>query len=100
MGVAPSSATASSATSTTAAAPSVICEALPAVIVPSGEKAGRSRARPSAVVSGRTPSSWASGSAPSFAARGAISSARKAADAATRWCEAAANASCASRVRP
>jgi hypothetical protein len=35
---------------TTAAAPSEICEADPAVIVPSGAKAGRSLARDSAVV--------------------------------------------------
>ena len=44
---------------TTAAAPSEICEALPAVMVPSLAKAGRSLPRLSAVVSGRTPSSEA-----------------------------------------
>ena len=42
---------------TTAAAPSLICEALPALIVPSLVKAGRSLASDSAVVPGRTPSS-------------------------------------------
>ena len=42
---------------TTAAPPSEICEALPAVIVPALSKAGRSAASDSAVVPGRTPSS-------------------------------------------
>jgi len=42
---------------TTAAAPSEICDADPAVTVPSGENAGRSLARLAAVVPGRTPSS-------------------------------------------
>ena len=42
---------------TTAAAPSEIWEAEPAVMVPSLAKAGRSRARVSTVVSGRIPSS-------------------------------------------
>ena len=44
---------------TTAAAPSEICEALPAVIVPSAVNAGRSAASDSGVVSGRIPSSRA-----------------------------------------
>ena len=42
---------------TTAAPPSEICEALPAVMVPSLVKAGLSAASDSAVVPGRTPSS-------------------------------------------
>ena len=44
---------------TTAAAPSLIDEALPAVMVPVLENAGRSTERDAAVVSARTPSSWA-----------------------------------------
>ncbi len=43
----------------TAAAPSVICDELPAVTLPSGLKAGFRLARTSAVVSGRIPSSVA-----------------------------------------
>ncbi|TWH41917.1 hypothetical protein L612_004300000130 [Rhodococcus rhodochrous J38] len=87
---------------TTAAAPSEICEAEPAVTVPSFEKAGRSEPSDSAVVSGRMPSSAAktigsplrclidtgttsSSNSPSFQARAAL------------WCEAAAKASCSSR---
>ena len=46
-----------SETTSTAAAPSVICEALPAVTVPPSLKAGLSWASPSAVVSRRIPSS-------------------------------------------
>ena len=42
----------------TAAAPSVICDELPAVITPSGLNAGFSVASFSSVVSGRMPSSW------------------------------------------
>ena len=44
---------------TTAAAPSLIDEALPAVMVPVLENAGRSAERDAAVMSARTPSSWA-----------------------------------------
>ena len=43
---------------TTAAAPSEIWEAFPAVMVPSGENAGRSLPSDSAVAPGRMPSSW------------------------------------------
>ncbi len=57
MGSAPSSSARSRLITTRAAPPSEICDAFPAVIVPSGLKAGRSRARPSAVVSARMPSS-------------------------------------------
>ena len=56
-GVRPSSSALARLTRTTAAAPSESWEALPAVIVPSGENAGRRRPRDSVVVSGRTPSS-------------------------------------------
>ncbi len=45
------------AITTTAAAPSEICEAEPAVMVPSGAKAGRRVPNEAAVVPGRTPSS-------------------------------------------
>ena len=58
-GVRPSAAAFSSLMMSTAAAPSLICEELPAVTLPSGLKAGFRLARTSAVVSGRIPSSVA-----------------------------------------
>ena len=54
---APSSSALARHITTTAAAPSEICDADPAVTVPSAENAGRSLARLAAVVPGRTPSS-------------------------------------------
>ena len=54
---APSSSAFARDITTTAAAPSEICEADPAVTVPSAENAGRSLASDAAVVPGRTPSS-------------------------------------------
>ena len=55
-------------------APSVICELLPGVTLPHGRSnAGLSLARLSALLSGRTPSSW-SNSVPSRAKAGSISS--------------------------
>ena len=66
---------------TTAAAPSLICEALPAVTVPLGSKTGFSLARPATVVSARGPSSvskWISFQLPfsrTRTSRGTISSA-------------------------
>ena len=60
----PSAAARSREVTTTAAAPSEIWEALPAVMVPSGENAGRSRPRASAVVPGRMPSSWSTVTSP------------------------------------
>ena len=54
---APSSSALARLMTTTAAAPSEICDADPAVTVPSAENAGRSLARLAAVVPGRTPSS-------------------------------------------
>ena len=89
---------------TTAQAPSEICEAEPAVMVPSLLNAGRSLPSDSTVVSARTPSSavttigsplrcgtvtgtTSSSKTPFFQASAA------------RWCERAANASCSSRVR-
>ena len=53
----PSRAAASSLVTSTAAAPSLICDEFPAVITPSGLNAGLSAASRSAVVSGRMPSS-------------------------------------------
>ena len=86
-----------------AAAPSEICDALPAVMVPSFANAGRRPESESVVVSGRTPSSsstitgsplrWGTGT-------GTISSARRPsfiAAAARSWLR-AASSSCSSRV--
>ena len=90
---------------TTAAAPSEICDEDPAVIVPSGANAGRSLASSSAVVSERTPSSSettigsprrcgtstgtiSSSKTPFFCARAAS------------WCERAEKASWSSRLMP
>ena len=56
-GVTPSSSAFARLIMITAAAPSEICDAFPAVMVPSFEKAGRSPASDSGVVPGRTPSS-------------------------------------------
>jgi hypothetical protein len=88
---------------TTAAAPSEIWEAEPAVIVPSEEKAGRNRARLSTVVSPRTPSSVLKRTGSPLRcgiSTGAISSSNRplAAAAAASWCERAANSSCSERV--
>jgi len=55
--VTPSSSALARDITTTAAPPSEICDALPAVMVPALSKAGRSEPRDSAVVPGRTPSS-------------------------------------------
>ncbi len=100
----PSSSALARLITTTAAAPSEICEAEPAVMVPSLVNAGRSLASDSTVVSARTPSSTlnsigsplrcgidtgtiSSSNSPSLAARAAS------------WCERAENSSCSSRVR-
>src|SRR5690606_35278306 len=89
----------------TAAAPSEICEALPAVMLPALSKAGRSLPSDSTVVSLRTPSSVlkitgsplrcgistltiSASNSPSFCARAA------------RSCDLAASSSCSSRPRP
>ena len=90
---------------TTAAPPSEICDALPAVMVPSASNAGRSPPRLSAVVPGRTPSSVSTTSGSPLRCGTdtlTISSAKRpsfwAADA--RSCDAAAKASWRSRVMP
>ena len=88
----------------TAAAPSEICDALPAVIVPSLLNAGRSFESESVVVPGRTPSSESItiGSPLRWGTEtGVISSAKRPslmAAAARSWLWAAAS-SCAWRVR-
>ena len=104
-GVTPSSLALSTDITTTAAPPSDICEALPAVMVPSLSNAGFRALSDSAVVPGRTPSSASkrSGSPLRWGTRtGTISSARRpslAAAAAFSWL-AAAKASWRSREMP
>ncbi len=89
----------------TAQAPSEICEADAAVIVPSGVKAGRSPPSASAVVSGRMPSSASkmTGS-PRRCGTGtptiSLASRPSLAAAAARWWERAANSSCSARPMP
>ena len=101
-GVRPRRSAVAGLTSTTAAAPSVICEALPAVMVPSLLKAGRSLPRDSTVVSGRTPSSRETTVSPrrELMVKGAISAAWNAADSAARRWERAENSSCWARLMP
>ncbi len=102
IGVSPRAAAASSLMRTTAAAPSVICEELPAVMVPSPPNAGRSPASDSAVVSARSPSSALTTVGPfrPGTENGSISSAWMSAAAAKRWCDPAAHASCSARAMP
>ena len=100
----PSSAAFSALMISTADAPSVICDELPAVILPSSLKAGLSLASVSAVVPSRMPSSAVIISAlPSTSiGTGTISLSNRpssAAWAARRWLS-APNASRSSRVRP
>ena len=86
---------------TSAAAPSVIPDEFPAVIVPvSSSKTGFSFARPSSVVSGRGCSSRSTATvAPFFAgtATGTISFARRSHAASAFCCDRKANSSCSSR---
>ncbi len=100
----PSSSALALLATTTAAAPSEIWEADPAVIVPSGSNAGRSFASDSAVVSPRTPSSavTVTGSPLRCGTSTGASSASKtplAAAFAASWCDRAAKASWSARVR-
>ncbi|MCY1218386.1 hypothetical protein D3C85_714010 [compost metagenome] len=95
-----------------APAPSEVCELLPAVTVPRAANTVRSLARPSMLVSGRAPSSRLTvrvlaidSPVSRFGVRsvtsiGVISSANlpAACAASAFWCEASANASCASRL--
>ncbi len=90
---------------TTAQAPSEICEDDPAVIVPSLLKAGRSLPSDSAVVSARTPSSVEKTTGSPLREgidTGTISSSKSPflMAAAARWCERAENSSCSDRPRP
>ena len=90
---------------TTAAAPSEIWDAEPAVIVPSGANAGRSFASDSAVVSGRTPSSSLTTSGSPLRcgiSTGTISSSNRPSfiAAAARSCERAENSSWSCRLMP
>ena len=90
---------------TTAAAPSEICEDEAAVIVPSAVNAGRRALSASAVVSGRTPSS-VSNTTGSPRRRGTgtptISPASRPSlmTLAARWCDCAENSSCSARLIP
>ena len=85
--------------SSTAAAPSEICDELPAVITPSSLKAGLSSARPSTVVPGRMP--WSVLTKPPFTATGTISRSNRPSAAArsARCCERAPISSSSSRGR-
>ena len=111
-GVSPRSRACAADITMTAAAPSLVCEELPAVTVPLAWKAGRSLASASADVSRRGPSSTANaiwrviGLAPlpfepstSAAVTGTISSVKRPASIAAiaRWWLRSANASCSSR---
>ena len=84
----------------TAAPPSEICDALPAVTVPSFAKAGRSFPSDSIVESARTPSSIVTSARCLIwlASSGMISSLYQPSDVAVaaRACEVAANSSCSS----
>ena len=89
-GVSPRFAASEALITTMAAAPSLMPEALPAVTVPSLEKAGRSLARISIVVSGLGYSSFSTTVSPlrPFTVTGAISSAKRpafCASPALRW---------------
>ena len=89
---------------TTAAAPSEIWDAEPAVMVPSLLNAGRSLDSDSAVVSPRTPSSVVTITGSPLrcgTATGTTSSSKRPFfhASAARWCERAENSSCSSRVR-
>ena len=98
-GFRPSSAARSSDITSTAAAPSLSGQALPAVTVPSGRKAGLSSASFSTVVPGRGPSSRVT-SVPSGVVTGTISRSKWPLSRAStaRFCEVAAHSSWASRL--
>ena len=85
----------------TAAAPSLSGQALPAVISPSGRNTGLSPDRPSTVVPARGPSSVDT-TVPSGRVIGTISSSKKPRSmaATARFCELAAHSSISRRVTP
>ena len=100
-GVTPSSRARVSLITTSAAAPSLSGQALPAVTVPSGRKTGRRPDSPSTVVPGRGLSSTAT-TEPSARVTGVISRSKKpvaVAAAARDWLR-AAYSSCSARVTP
>ena len=101
-GVLPSLAASDAFISTTAAAPSLMPEALAAVTVPSLSKAGRSLARPSSVTPAFGYSSVSTTISPlrPLMVTGAISSLNLPAfmAASALFCEATANSSCCARV--
>jgi hypothetical protein len=100
-GRSPSSLAFSSLMISRAAAPSLICEELPAVTFPSGLKAGFRVASFSTLESGRTPSSR-SKMPPSAPVTGMISFSKRPSSMAraARWCDCTAKASSSSRDRP
>ena len=100
-GVMPSSAALVSLITTTAAAPSLSGQQLPAVTTPSGRKTGFSPETPSRVTPARGPSS-ALTTVPSGVVTGVISRAQKPSALAfsARFCERTPNSSSSRRVRP
>ena len=100
-GLSPSARARSSDITSTAAAPSLSGQALPAVTVPPGLNAGSSWASFSSVVPGRGPSSFST-SVPSGSVTGVISRSKKPFFCAStaRSCESLANSSMRSRVTP
>ena len=100
-GVMPSSAALTSLITTTAAAPSLSGQQLPAVTVPFGRNTGCRAATLSIVVPGRGPSSAAT-TVPSGSVTGVISRGQKplAMAFSARFCERTPNSSCCSRVMP
>ena len=105
-GVTPSSSAFARLIMITAAAPSEICDALPAVIVPSLENAGRRPPSDSGVVPGRTPSSVSTMTGSPLRCgieTGVISSAKRpsfCAAAARSWLFAASSSCCARVMSP
>ncbi len=100
-GVMPSSAALTSLITTTAAAPSLSGQQLPAVTVPFGRKTGCSAATFSIVVPGRGPSSAAT-TVSSGIVTGVISRCQKPLTRAfsARFCDRTPNSSCSSRLIP
>ena len=100
-GVRPSSAAFVSDMMTTAAAPSLRAQQLPAVTTPSGRKTGSRPAMASYVTPARGPSSWVT-TVPSGVVTGVISRSQKPSAMAfsARFCERTANSSSSLRSRP
>ena len=96
-GARPSSSAFSRAMSSTAAAPSEICDELPAVTVPSSLNAGLSAASASRVVSRRMP--WSVARSSPSASSGMISRSKRPSSVArtASWCERRPRASCSER---